>query len=207
MFEISLDLPDHLRLEHLLNGPGALGWLWDTEAEAIRVRAARPIEHIQPAMMASLAAWAAWQRERRGRRVLLDPSLQVPYAWDVGLLSALAGRFDGTRKTSWSLPVLRIRTMAEQQTALRRLAEILHRIRDHDAFDAVTYCLSEMVRNVFEHAATSLGAFVSASWFPTPSGSPSQSRTSGREFPRTCAATVCRAPRTRRRSKRPCSSK
>jgi anti-sigma regulatory factor (Ser/Thr protein kinase) len=63
------------------------------------------------------------------------------------------------------LKVLNVPDQNGVEPILARVRRLLH--LDHDSSMAIAYCLSELLRNVFEHSGSELGAFVAAGYFPS----------------------------------------
>ncbi|MGC4114931.1 MAG: ATP-binding protein [Myxococcales bacterium] len=63
-----------------------------------------------------------------------------------------AGRF---------LPITNVKNGSDAQKVIGDISALLH-LRDRDALGAVQYCISELIRNVLEHAGAPEGAFVCA---------------------------------------------
>lgn len=166
---IDLDLPNPLRLDALVEGP-ASGWLWNADADRLRVAAAGgPLQVIEPVAVAMLGAWAAHQR-LEGRRIELGPGMQTPAAYKAGLLTALAGsetKFTGEPSAHQRRVWMRLATEseAEPETGLVREAVEALEIPRHDpTFTTLAHCAEDLARNVFHHAASRGGAHVAASF-------------------------------------------
>lgn len=161
----NLILPSQLRFDTVINGPASPDWLWDLQQETIRIAAERPITNADPTALAALAAWADFQRAR-GIVLNIDDSVKSPYAWRFGLLSALAGRFvTSLPKVPNYLPPAQVRVDADKTAVLRDIAPLLH-LTAPDQQSVVYQCLSEILRNVVEHANSYRGAFVCCSHYP-----------------------------------------
>lgn len=155
-----LSLPKVLPFSLIQNGPSNGTWHWDS-AGPIHVEAEFPITHAEPTAVAALAAWAEYQAQR-GVEVVIDDSVKSPRAFQTGVLSALARRLDRAPASANVVAPVRVRDMDEQKDFLRRVGGALGLKYKADALDAVQYALSELMRNVSEHAQSELGAFVSA---------------------------------------------
>lgn len=132
-------------------------WRWDEDAE-VTCCSSGPIAHVEPVWLAALAAWAQHRRER-GRSTIIDHSLQSPYAWHSGLLTALARA--PSQQSRMHVLTRWITKPSEVSDALRAFGAL---DIEEDPLDAVKHITSELVRNVFEHAGAS-GAALSVAHF------------------------------------------
>lgn len=123
--------------------------------------------HIEPVGLVMLAAWGAWCK-RTGKsieavnltkkvgdytaRMKVFDHLDVKYDHQV-LEHEEAGRF---------LPVKNIRDAKDVKDVIADVSVLLHLQDDLEALSAVQYCMSELLRNVLEHASSPDGAFVCA---------------------------------------------
>lgn len=157
----SLALPPRVRFEWC--AAGISDDLWSDSLTEVRVTADAPPSYVGPVAQAMLAAWGARLRTR-DVAVEIDDSVKSRWAWQSGLLSALAGRSDAWAKqgTTW------VRAHLESEP---QIEETLHQVlrvmglADADAAKAVSYFLSELLRNVFEHSGSAEGGFVTAGRF------------------------------------------
>jgi len=105
-----------------------------------------------------------------GGEVSIHDSLKSPYTWRYGLLSALAGKPAPSNDPDRFVPPTFIRSDDEKQQTLTRLPPLLG-LKGHELVVAIQESLSEMLRNVYEHAHATrgdwgFGACVCASYFP-----------------------------------------
>jgi len=135
------------------------------------IKSRSPVQYVDPVALAMLAAWSERMRSS-GASVDIDESLKSVYSWRSGLLSALAGRFDQCELSSDK--VLRKRVAKEQEIEALvgeiRLLSVGGKLSETAPVDldkAVRYFVSEMLRNVFEHSQSPLGAYVCGGYFPT----------------------------------------
>ncbi len=99
-------------------------------------------------------------------KISIDDSVKSGYAWKYGLLSVLAGRTPPPPgRNAHYLPPTPVRTDQERQALLGQVAPLLN-IEEDAQRNALRECLSEVLRNVAEHAESERGAFVCASYFP-----------------------------------------
>ena len=63
------------------------------------------------------------------------------------------------------LPLTRVRTQSDSTSAIANISAMLHLQHDPDSLAAVQFCISELLRNVLEHANSEDGAFVAAHRF------------------------------------------
>lgn len=125
--------------------------------------------HVEPLALAMIAAWGAWCRsegyplrvENLGKhaayaaRMKLFQHLQIDF--DPGLVEhEEAGRF---------LPLTQVRDQAGASAVLANVSAMLHLQHDPESLAAVRFCVSELLRNVLEHANSPDGAFVAAHRF------------------------------------------
>jgi len=157
----TLRLPPALNLEWCT---GAFSTkLWPEAPCTFDVKAEAAPEYAGPLAQALVAAWGAWCRSHEAT-VRIDDSVKSRYAWRSGLLSGLAGRLD--RWEAVGPDWLRAHVMSEAQikAVVGRVIGVF-RARSTDAGDAVSYFLSELLRNVFEHSGSLHGALVTAGRF------------------------------------------
>ena len=159
-----VNLPKLMQLTWAETGPEPCRWFPESVPDGlIRVKCAAPVEYADPVAVAMFAAWAEiWTG--RGVRIEIDESMQSPYAWRSGLLSAVAGRY-GRVATPERQVQAHLRDQSEIEAFLARLGPVLH-VPDAATTEAASYCLSELLRNVFEHSGSELGAYVAAGYFP-----------------------------------------
>ena len=157
--ETVVQLPELLQLGWCERGLGDEPW-FPSDPEPVRVVAETPVA------LAVLGAWAAYWRAR-DRPIVVDDRSKGPYAWRSGLLSALAGRFGRTVASNERRIQAHLATEEEIEPTLDRCRRVLHLDDVSSSLgDAALYFLSELLRNVFEHAGSPLGAFVSGGHFP-----------------------------------------
>ncbi len=123
---------------------------------------------MQPWVVAAIAAWGMVAR-RNGVDIRLENVGTAAYAWRLGLQRYLdvdpgislkeheaAGRF---------IPLRTIRTSQDLGTLLADIVPLLHLAAAPEQAKAVQYVMSEMVRNVLEHARSEDGAVVCAQFY------------------------------------------
>ena len=122
--------------------------------------------YIEPVALSMAAAWGTWCKknglainvENMGRnasyasRMHLFKHLGINDAPDVREREE-AGRF---------LPITQIKDRTDITAVIGDISALLHLNDEPDALAAVQYCVSELLRNVIEHAGTEDGAFVCA---------------------------------------------
>jgi anti-sigma regulatory factor (Ser/Thr protein kinase) len=158
---VRLVLPRLLLLDTILKD---LNWVWDCQDPEIEVSAVAPIEHMEPPALVAFAAWAAHQRVN-GRRIRVLDSVRSPYTWRYGLLSALTGLPGSSEMATRFLPPTQILSEATIAEVLNRAVHALG-LSALGVRTSITWAMSEALRNVFEHANSPTGAFLSASFFP-----------------------------------------
>jgi anti-sigma regulatory factor (Ser/Thr protein kinase) len=164
MDDLCLRLPPLVQLEWCSEGFAHFPWFSSLETgRRIRLMADRPLSYVDPVACTMLAAWAH-HRAALSSPVVIDDSAKSPYAWRIGLLSALAGHFKGVdTATERLLQITNLSSEAQIQPFLSKIRGLLH--LDSETSVALAYCLSELLRNVFEHSGSRSGAFVAASYF------------------------------------------
>lgn len=161
-----LVLPGNLTLGCCLEGADALSWHWGQQGDSVTVRSQGPISHAEPLPLAMLAAWADHQATK-GVTVLVEDSVKSEYTWKYGLLSSLAGRPPPpVGPNARFVPPTRVRNVEERQSLLSQVGPRLG-LEEESQRLALEECLSEMLRNVDEHADCERGGFVCASHFPS----------------------------------------
>ncbi len=124
--------------------------------------------HMQPFMLAMLGAWAHhWLKNGVSISCTNAETPWVRYLTRMGLFEALkvdapsavtehesAGRF---------IPLRRLDCVSDVKTFIADTVPLLHHSQHPDA---LTYCLSELTRNVFEHAG-GVPAFACAQYYPS----------------------------------------
>ncbi len=123
--------------------------------------------HMDPMALAMCAAWGGWC-QRNGltvevqnmtgshanyfARMKLFKHLNVSYS-TVLEEHEEAGRF---------LPLWQVKTQADLDAVIANISALLHLDTEPDGLAAVQYCVSELIRNVLEHADSKEGAYVCA---------------------------------------------
>lgn len=159
-----ITVPDDLLLGTVIEGPVSGDWVWDQAPGTLTVKAKAPISHAEPAALAALAAWADFQRAR-GVTLELDDSLKSPYAWRIALLASLAGRsLTSPSSVTDFLQPTPVRTVAENTALLQAIGPLLNLSTEQQRVTVIS-CLSEILRNVVEHAESERGAYVCCSHF------------------------------------------
>jgi hypothetical protein len=126
--------------------------------------------HMEPHVLAMIAAWGTEQRVA-GRTVKVKNENRAKYAARMRLFEHLgvnvpydiheheeAGRF---------VPITQVRSAADVKGVIADISALLHLQNDPETLAAAQYCLSELLRNVLEHADSENGAFVCAQNFRT----------------------------------------
>lgn len=157
----TFSLDGRLTLNWCTQGDRQAGWFHASDAP-VTVIAADPIEHAEPAVLATVAAWGA-ERARRGLAVEIDDSAKSVYAWRSGLLSALRGGQAPHVPNRRVLPITHVRSEHDIAQVALRLRELLG--LDDPTGQAVAYCVAEVLRNVFEHSSSRVGAWIAAGHF------------------------------------------
>jgi hypothetical protein len=142
----------------LRRGPEG-GWEVPEEASSVRIVASRSAPGFID--LPSLTALAVWARRyaATGKRLIVDDSLKSPEMFRRGLLSALTGRMETPDPQGQAGPwrPLWIPDAAQIKPLLRRVEGSS---LAGDAKDLLLYSLGELLRNVFEHSGSPVGASV-----------------------------------------------
>lgn len=124
-----------------------------------------PIRYAGPAGLVAVAAWV--DRVRRGSvSIRLDDSVKSRYAWNTGLLGALVGHLpsaESVRTADNWFPLCGATDAITEKLSGR--VSVLLKVPGEDSRAALAYMISEMVRNVDEHAFSNGPAFFAAGWF------------------------------------------
>jgi hypothetical protein len=126
--------------------------------------------HMEPFALATLSAWGAWLRSQSIPLTVVNAGPHLRYAARMRLFEHLgfdyrtsqveheeAGRF---------LPVTQVTERSAVAGVIADISALLHLDDDPDSLTAVQFCVSELLRNVLEHASAAEGAFVCAQRFP-----------------------------------------
>lgn len=159
-------LPRVLDLNFVRHGPGGLGWEVPDPACVVEVSAEGPIQHAEPVALVALAAWADHVRQR-GSTILVADSVKSRYAWNTGILTALAGK---TPFCEHLLPADEWFPLCRAASepiidALGGNVSLLLNVPTSDAREALAFTIGEMVRNAHEHRRTDCPIFFAAGWF------------------------------------------
>jgi hypothetical protein len=126
--------------------------------------------HVEPHVLAMAAAWGAEQlaadraikvknqgRAKYAARMKLFGHLGIDLPFDIREHEE-AGRF---------VPITQVTSAAQVKGVIADISALLHLQEDPETLAAAQYCLSELLRNVLEHADARNGAFVCAQNFGT----------------------------------------
>jgi len=177
MDEVVARLPTKLQLDWCARGfddvpwflPGVEPHAAGVDTRTIRISAERQPEAIDPVALAVLAAWAD-HRKACGAITILDESAKSVHAYRGGLLRALVAKTASVAGPPVMAGKSRILTATHVSNSisieplLREIRPLLH--LDKESGEAVLYCFSELLRNVFEHSGSPRGAFVAAGHYP-----------------------------------------
>ncbi len=122
--------------------------------------------HLEPFALAVMAAWGAWCR-RHGMAVRVQNLTHLAdYAWRMRLFEHLGVEYNPQRQeyeeAGRFLPLRNVRTGEDARAVIADISALLHLGHDPASLAAVRHCLSELIRNVLEHAGSPEGAFVCA---------------------------------------------
>jgi hypothetical protein len=125
-----------------------------------------PVEFAEPSALVTVAAWADRVIRRNGRITVKDGA-KSRYAWNVGLLRALARKTpfhtDVRHQETW-FPLCRADEGFEL-TALGANLGVFLNVPGESARAALSYTISEVVRNAAEHSETKGGVFFAGGYF------------------------------------------
>jgi hypothetical protein len=142
----------------LRRGPEG-GWEIPEEASTLRVAASgKAPDFIDPPSLAALAIWSRKQAAA-GKRLVVDDSLKSPEMFRRGLLSALAGRMETPDAQGQAGPWLPL-WIPEATQIKPLLRSVEGSSLGGEIKDLLLYSLGELLRNVFEHSGSSVGASV-----------------------------------------------
>lgn len=122
--------------------------------------------HVEPVALTMIAAWGA-SCIRNGYTLRAENlGKHVAYAARMRLFQHLGIDFDpGVTEHEESgrfLPITQVKTQQDSTAAIANISAMLHLQDDPDSLAAVQFCISELLRNVLEHANSPDGAFVAA---------------------------------------------
>lgn len=125
--------------------------------------------HVEPLALTMIAAWGAWCRGKGYPLRAENLGKHAAYAARMKLFQQLGIDFDPEVKeyeeSGRFLPVTQVRTQQDSTVAIANISAMLHLQDDPDSLAAVQFCISELLRNVLEHANSPDGAFVAAHRF------------------------------------------
>jgi hypothetical protein len=128
----------------------------------------RSYEYMEPVAVAMLGAWGSyWQKKRVTIRCDDPPAKGVAYAKRMGLFNFI--RAKGLPDLKGHEPAgrfLELRRIEDQRSLTRTIGDIAAIVRVKHLIEIVQYVLSELTRNVLEHARSE--AYVCAQYYPTP---------------------------------------
>jgi anti-sigma regulatory factor (Ser/Thr protein kinase) len=125
--------------------------------------------HVEPLALTMIAAWGAWCRREGYPLRVENLGKHAGYAARMKLFHQLGVPFDpGVKEHEEAgrfLPVTQVKTQEDSTAAIANISAMLHLQDDPDSLAAVQFCISELLRNVLEHANSPDGAFVAAHRF------------------------------------------
>jgi anti-sigma regulatory factor (Ser/Thr protein kinase) len=162
---LKVHLPNSATLQNIT---GFLGHLDTTDPDRLEFSMHSAWVAVHPSVVAMTAALAADVRQRGGEvtgEATNVPTL--PYLMRMGLFRELG--IDPVRKiveheeSGRFIPLTQIRNTDDLKGAIANLVPLLHAAPEFA--DPIRYVFSEMVRNVLEHAASPIGAFICANYY------------------------------------------
>jgi len=122
--------------------------------------------HMEPVALAMVAAWGAWARRQGFQLVAENLGRKTAYAGRMRLFQLLGVDFDPglmeREEAGRFVPLTQVTRSAEVSGVIADISALLHLHQDPETLSAVQYCVSELLRNVLEHAGSPEGAFVCA---------------------------------------------
>jgi anti-sigma regulatory factor (Ser/Thr protein kinase) len=153
---------------HLQNIDGFLRGYSPNGNAALSISSHNRYIHLHPAALAMVACAAATMRNSgRGVEGKVADVASLPYLVRMRLFDFLG--FDAPRKiveheeAGRFIPITQVRNSAELKKVISDLVPLLH--TDPHLADPIRYVISELVRNVLEHAQSENGAFLCAQCF------------------------------------------
>jgi hypothetical protein len=145
------------------------GWFWDDDpASPVKINIYKGT-HLAPWATTLFGAYALWLKEVRKKEVTLDYERDTylgRFLERMGLPQLLGEKLDYVDDISQRIcPLTRISNSSEIAPFVRTVMELLD-IDDIEIADAIKYSLVELLRNVVQHSRSSIGAIVSAVYFP-----------------------------------------
>lgn len=181
MEEVLARLPPKLQLDWCLRGFGDVPWflpgpspdeLGVVDTRPIRIIAEAPIEAVEgvdPVALTMLAAWLI-KRKNDGASTQLDESAKSVNASRSGLLRVLAGKVSASAQTLMTPggDTLLFPTHLAKETQIEPILKQLGGMfrLDKESTEALKYCFSELLRNVFEHSLSPYGGVIAAAHYP-----------------------------------------
>lgn len=122
--------------------------------------------HIEPIALSMIAAWGAWCNRNRKKIKVYNLKTQPEYAARMHLFDFIkvnyTARYKEHEESGRFLPLRCIKSRSEIQSVMGDISAMLHLDQDQESLAATQYCLSELLRNVCEHANSEDGAFICA---------------------------------------------
>jgi len=123
--------------------------------------------YMDPMALSMTAAWGGWCR-RKGLEINVEnmDGRHVNYAARMKLFQHLQVPCDASlaehEESGRFMPLSQVKTKDELEAVLASVSALLHLDTEPDGLAAVRYCVSELVRNVFEHSGSPDKAYVCA---------------------------------------------
>lgn len=125
--------------------------------------------HVEPLALTMIAAWGAWCRRQGYPLQVENLGKHAAYAARMKVFEHLGIDFDpGVKEYEEAgrfLPITQVQSQQDSTAAIANISAMLHLQDDPDSLAAVQFCISELLRNVLEHASSPDGAFVAAHRF------------------------------------------
>jgi len=126
--------------------------------------------HVEPLALATIAAWGASYRAQGVTPTVRRLGTNLRYLARMRLFEHLGINYETAQveheEAGRFMPVTQVTDRAGVSAVIADISALLHLGEDPDSLAAVQYCVSELLRNVLEHAGSREGAFVCAQRFP-----------------------------------------
>ena len=144
------------------------GWNWQDDPDSPVEIIVEPGLHIGPWAATLLSAYSIWLKEVRKKDVFIDYENNSPtgqFIENIGLPSTLGYNGDVPIRKNF-VPLTRVNTNKDIKPFIDKTAELLD-LDDTELADALKYSLTELLRNVVQHAHSRIGGIASAVYYPT----------------------------------------
>lgn len=144
------------------------GWNWDDNPSSPVEILVEPGLHLSPWAATLIAAYCIWLREVRNKDVYLDYDPFSPtgkFIENIGLPCAFGYEQEIPVRRNF-VPLTKVTTSKDIKPFIDKTAKLLD-LDDSELSDALKYSLTELLRNVVQHAHSRIGGLASAVFYPT----------------------------------------